>query len=150
MNLGCTHEQVLVAVAVDVAGMDQSKTRIPGFFRAVDGCIGVGERHGCTPLAVVARLVAVVVDTIVADFFDARIDQGFGVVAVGGIFDVPRGRSTVGDRIVFVAVTIHVRVTVPGDVFGVGVDGPVAVVVDLVVADFRRVWVDLFVPVVAI
>jgi len=94
--------------------------------------------------------VAVVVDVVVADFVDTGVDVCVGIVAIGQVFDVSLGRSTVDEAVRLVAVAVTVHVGVPVDVFGVRVGFTVAVVVDEIVTDLDGAGVHVCFAVVAV
>ena len=95
----------------------------------------------------VHHAIAIIVQTV-AGFVDARMDRGIVVVTVRIVRDIAvRGHAGLS-RFAGVAIPILVRVAVVG--LGVIRCLPVAVVIDLISADFCNAWVDGGVGVVAV
>jgi hypothetical protein len=99
---------------------------------------------------VVDGAIAVVVETVVADFLALWVDVGIGVVAVSAFQEQPRGVLTglVGSGLISVAIRIGVLVP-DRAIRSVIVDLTAAVVVDAV-SDLYRGWADLWVGILTV
>lgn len=147
---GRRHQQVAVAIAIDIAQTLELFTCSEVCFGSVDDDVCVRGSVGSLQQTIVGIVVAVVVDAVEADFFCVGVDAVVRVITVRVVRGVSIRWCTVFGGVVHVTETIVVRVCEPGGVDGVVIDDVVAVVVHLVPAHFSRVRVHIGIRVVAV
>ena len=127
-------DEVAVAVAVHVGPGHGGGQSVPAGF-TIGRKVGFADGDLSAPRAAAGGAVAVVVEAVSAHLHRPRIHGGVGIVAVAGnVGQVGQIAGQDADAVVAVPVAIQVRVALDGvnNVWIIGIDEPVAVVVHAV------------------